>query len=142
MGTTGPGMAEQIACVAGVLEERRTGHAPKSVAVTLTGDTLVIALHGALSPAEKAMARSPSGAAQLREYHHRLFDTSADALRLEIRRITGVDVRQSTAEIETMTGAVMQIFATGTVVQVLMLAGPVATDAWHGSVPGAKAPTS
>ena len=42
--------------------KQRTGHEPQSVAVVLSGDTLLITLHGALSPAEKALAQSPEGA--------------------------------------------------------------------------------
>jgi uncharacterized protein YbcI len=136
MGNSDSPVAKQIARVASTLEERRTGHAPKSVGVTLNGDTVVIVLHGALSPAEKAMARSPAGAAQLREYHQQLFAVSAEALRQEIGRITGAEVRTATAEIETMTGPVMQFFATGTIVQMFLLARSVPADAWNGAVPG------
>jgi uncharacterized protein YbcI len=58
-------MAEQIAQAAVAFEKRRTGHAPHSVTVVLSENTLVITLHGALSPAEKALAKSPTGAAQV-----------------------------------------------------------------------------
>ena len=58
---------------------RRTGHVPKSVTVVLSESTLVITLHGALSPAEKALAKSPAGAAQVQEFHRQLF---ANCLRL------------------------------------------------------------
>jgi len=134
MDKTGLSTAQQIAQVANDFEARRTGHAPKSVTVVLGGNTLVITLHGALSPAEKAVAQSLAAAAQLREYHRRLFVNAAGALRLEIKRITGVDVRDASAEIETNTGAIMQIFATGTVVQVFLLAGAVPGESWTGTV--------
>ena len=126
-------MAQQLAQAASAFEQQRTGHAPQSVTVVLSGDTLVIRMHGALSPAEKALARSPAGAAQMQEFHRQLFANSADALRQEIKRITGVEVREATAEVETITGAVMQLFASGTVVQVFLLAGNVASDTWSGS---------
>ena len=45
----------------------------------------MITLHGALSPAEKALAQSPAGAAQVQEFHRQLFIDSADALRQEIK---------------------------------------------------------
>src|ERR1700719_1290583 len=105
-------VARRIAEASSAFEQRRTGHAPKSATVVLSEDTLVITLHGALSPAEKTVAKSPSGAAELRDFHRQLFVNSADALMGEIKRITGVEVRQATAEIETATGAVMQMFAT------------------------------
>lgn len=129
-------MAQQIARVASDFERQRTGHGPKSVSVVLSADTLVITLRGALSPAEKALANSPAGAAQMQEFHRRLFDNSCHTLRQEIERITGVKVREATAEIETATGAVMQLFATGTVVQVFLLAGSVPGETWSGSGPG------
>ncbi len=54
-----PSVARQIAQAASDFEERQTGHAPKSVTVVLSEETLVITLHGALSLAEKALARAP-----------------------------------------------------------------------------------
>jgi uncharacterized protein YbcI len=114
-------MAEQIGQASSAFEQRRTGHAPKSVTVVLTKDTLVITLHGALSPAEKALARSPAGAAQVQGFHRELFNDSADTLRQEIKRITGVEVREATVEVEPTTGTVVQAFTTGTMVQVFLL---------------------
>lgn len=46
------------------------------------------------------------------------FTNSADELREEIKRITGVAVRDATAEVEATTGTVVQVFTTGTMVQV------------------------
>ena len=99
-----PSVAQQIAQAAIAFQQQRTGHEPKSVAVVLSGDTLLITLHGALSPAEKALAQSPEGAAQVQEFHRQLFTNSADELRQEIKRITGVEVREATAEVETDDG--------------------------------------
>jgi len=125
--------AQQIAQAALVFEQRRTGHLPHSVTVVLSGETLVITLHGALSPAEKALARSPAGAAQVQEFHRELFNNSADALRQEIKRITGVEVREAAVEVEPTTGTVVQAFTTGTTVQVFLLAHGVAADSWSGN---------
>jgi uncharacterized protein YbcI len=129
-------MARQLAQAASAFEQQRTGHAPKSVDVVLSNDTLVITLRGALSPAEKAVAKSPAGAAQMQEYHRQLFDNNSAALREEIQRITGVEVREATEETQTITGAMMQLFASGTVVQVFLLAGRVPADTWSGSGSG------
>ena len=125
-------MAEQIAQAASAFEQRRTGHVPKSVTVVLSEETMVITLHGALSPAEKALARSPAGAAQVQEFHRQLFTNSADSLRQEIKRITGVAVREAVAEFEPATGTVVQVFTTGTVVQVFLLAHSVPANVWNG----------
>ena len=126
-------MAEQIAQVAIAFEQRRTGRRPESATVVLSENTLVITLHGALSPAEKALAKSPEGAAQVQDFHRQLFTSSADSLLQEIKRITGVEVREATAEVETTTGAVVHAFTTGTVVQVFLLACNVPSGAWSGN---------
>ena len=98
-------MAQQIAQAAIAFEQRRTGnHVPKSVTVVLSEGTLVITLHDALSPAEKALAKSPAGAAQVQEFHRQLFASSSDSLRQEIKRITGMEVREATAEVEPASG--------------------------------------
>ncbi len=70
------GMAEQIARAASDFEFERTGRIPKSVTVLLGHDTVVIALHGALSPAERSLAESPAPAAQVQGLHRRLFNAS------------------------------------------------------------------
>ncbi len=131
-----PSVAEQIAEAASAFEQRRTGHAPQSVAVILSENTLVITLRGALSPAEKALAKSPAGAAQVQEFHRQLFIDSADSLREEIKRITGVEVREATAEVEPTSGTVVQVFTTGTVVQVYLLASGVPSGSWSGNGSG------
>jgi uncharacterized protein YbcI len=130
-------MAQQIAKAAIAFEQRRTGnYVPKSVTVVLSEGTLVITLHEALSPAERAMAQSPAGAAIIQDLHRQLFAGSFESLRKEIERITGMQVRDSTAAIEPNTGAVVQAFTTGTVVQVFLLAGSGPTETWSGNDPG------
>jgi uncharacterized protein YbcI len=126
-------MAKQVALAACGFERRRTGNSPKSVTVVLSENTLVITLHGALSPAEQALAMSPAGAAQVQEFHRQLFDSSADSLRQEIQRITGVDVREGAVEFEPSTGTVVKAFTSGTVVQVYLLADSVTAGTWSGT---------
>jgi uncharacterized protein YbcI len=123
-------VAQQIAEAAMAFERKRTGHVPESVTVVLGNDTLVITLHGALSPAERALAQTPDGASQVQEFHRQLFKNSADSLRQDIKRITGVDVRDATTEVETRTGTVVQVFSSGTVVQVFLLARGVPAGNW------------
>jgi uncharacterized protein YbcI len=129
-------MAEQIAQAAIAFEQRRTGnHVPKSVTVVMSEGTLVITLHEALSPAERAMSKTPGGAAQVQEFHRQLFASSSASLRQEIKRITGMEVREAAAEIEPTSGAVVQAFTTGTVVQVFQLAGNMPAETWTGNGP-------
>ncbi|MBU0719186.1 MAG: DUF2294 domain-containing protein [Planctomycetes bacterium] len=119
--------AKQIAQAARAFEQQTTGLLPRSVTVILSEDTLVITLHGTLSPAEMALAKGPDGAAQLREFHRQLFLTASEPLRREIRRIIGVEVCEATAEVQATTGTVVQMFS---------LVHPVAADTWSGSDPG------
>jgi uncharacterized protein YbcI len=127
------GIAREIARVACEFEQRKTGNPPKSITVVLVENTLVITLHGSLSPAELALAKSPAGAAQVQEFHRQLFENSAGSLRREIKRITGVDVREAAVEVAPASGSVEKVFVTGTVVEVFLLAENLAGDIWSGT---------
>jgi len=133
---TNASTAQQIAQAAIAFGHRRTGHVPESATVVLSEDTLVVTLHGALSPAEKALAKTPAGAAQVQEFHRQLFTSSSESLRREIKRITGVEVREATAEIETTTGTVVHVFTSGATVQVFLLARSLPAETWSGSGSG------
>jgi uncharacterized protein YbcI len=124
-------MAEQIALAATAFQQQRTGREPKSVSVVLGGDTLVVTLHGALSPAEQAMANSPEGAAKVKEFHRELFLDASDTLRGEIKRITGMEVREATAEVQPTSGSVVQVFTSGTMVQMFLLSGNVPSGSFN-----------
>lgn len=126
-----PTMAQQVAKVASAFQLQRTGHAPAVVTVVLSGETLVITLHGALTPAEQALARHPIGAAQVQEFHRQLFANSSDKLREEIQRITGVKVREAASEVETTTGTVVHAFTNGTMVQVFLMVEGLTEEKWN-----------
>jgi len=115
-------MARELALVASRFQEQRTGRTPKSVAVVLLDDTLVVTFHDALTPAEIALAKSPAGAAQVQEFHRQLFASSNDGLRKEIARITGRSVREAASEIELSSGTVVHAFTSGEMVQLFLLA--------------------
>jgi uncharacterized protein YbcI len=83
-----------------------------------------------LTPAEKALALSANGAAQVQEFHRQLFLNSADSLRKEINRITGRKVREAAAEIQPATGTVVHAFTTGNLVQVFLLDGRLPAGAF------------
>jgi len=121
MNKTDPTVAEQLAMAASRLQQEQSGRAPKAVSVVLSDDTLVVTLHEALSPAEKAMAKGSAGALQVQEFHRQMFDLSSERLRQEIQRITGRTVRDAAVEIEPLTGDVVHAFTTGTVVQIFLL---------------------
>jgi len=121
MNTNELSIPEQLARLASRFQEQTTGHAPGAVAVVLSQDTLVVTMHDALTTAEKVLARSPKGAAQVQELHRQLFADSMQAMRDEIKRITGRDVREAVAEIEPATGVVVHAFTTGAIVQVYLL---------------------
>lgn len=132
MQETNSTMAQQVAQAASTFQLQRTGHAPKAVTVVISENTLVITLHGALTPAEQAMASSPSGAAKVQEFHRQLFASSSDELLKEITRITGVQVREAAAEVEPATGTVVHAFTSGTMVQVFQLASSLSAESWVG----------
>jgi len=132
MDTNGMTMAQHVAHVACDFQQQRTGHAPKAVTVVLSEGTLVVTLHEVLTPVEMALARTAAGADQIREFHRELFLSSMAELRQEIERITGVKVREATAEVETTTGAVVHVFTTGTMVQVFQLSGGLSAETWNG----------
>jgi hypothetical protein len=78
------------------------------------------------------MAQNPQGAAKVREFHRQLFHNASETLRQEIRRITGMNVREATAEVEPTSGAVVQVFTSGTMVQVFQLSGEVPSGTFNG----------
>jgi len=125
--------AQQIAKAALDFEQKLSGRLPKSVSVVMGESTLVITLQDALSPAERWLAKSPEGAAQVQEFYRQLFHTSVNSLQQDIERITGVDVHEATAELEPANGAVVQAFASGTVVQIFLLKSAVPSETWSGS---------
>jgi uncharacterized protein YbcI len=123
-------MAEQIARVVTAFQQRRTGHEPKSVSVVLGGDTPVVTLHSALSPAEQLMSQGQGGAARVQEFHCQLFQIASESIREDIKRITTMDVRGAAVEVDLASGAVVHVFSSGTMVQVFLLPGKVPTGSF------------
>ena len=103
----------------------------KWVAVFMNEDTIVIALHGSLTAQEKALAQSPAGAAQVLEFHRQLFANASGPLFQEIKSITGMEVRDTTVEIEKKTGSVVQIFTTNTVAEEFLFASSGSAGTWE-----------
>ena len=95
MNNLNPTMAEQIALVAAEFQQRETGRDARSVSVVLSGDTLVVTLYGALSPAEQAMSQTAEGADKVQQFHRQLFLNSSETLRKDIKRITGMASRSA-----------------------------------------------
>lgn len=127
-------IAQQIAQAASDFERQRTGHPPTAVTVVLSEDTLVITLRGSLSEVEKALARCREGAAQVQGFHRLLFSNSVDSLWREITRITGIEVREASAEVDSAMGTVLHAFTTGTIVQVFLLAQRLPAETWSSSL--------
>jgi len=114
-------MTKQLAAAASVQQEQISGRTPRVVTGALSEDTLVLTLHDALTPAEKALAQRPEGAAQVEEFHRQLFSTSSTSMREEIKRVTGREVSDAALEVVPNTGAVIHSFKSGTLVQVYLL---------------------
>jgi uncharacterized protein YbcI len=130
MSGTKPMVAQEIAEATMAFQRQCTEVTPASVTVVLGEKTLVVTLHEALSPAEKEMARTTEGAARVHEYHRQLFHDSAGTLHKELNRILGVEVSESTVDMQPPTGRVAEVFSTGDMVQVFRLSRPVATQTW------------
>lgn len=113
--------SKELAQIALSMQSERTGHTPKAVTVVASEETVVLTLHEALTPAEKILARSESGAAKVEQYHRALFAVSCDELRKEIQRLTGRKVREAAVVVEPATGAIVHAFTSGTVVQIFQL---------------------
>jgi uncharacterized protein YbcI len=114
-------MTQRLARVASTLQRQRTGVAPKAVTAILSENTMVVTMEGALTLVERALVRTPQGAAQVQEFHRQLFASSSESMREKIKTITGRDVREATTEIETNAGAIAHVFNSGAMVQVFLL---------------------
>jgi uncharacterized protein YbcI len=123
MDESGSTRAQQIALAVSVFEREWTGQQSESVAVVLTDETLVVTLHGALSPAERALSGTEAGAVLERDFHRALFAGACGPLRQEVERITGTAVREASAEVQGVTGTVVLVF---------LLAGSVPAESWSG----------
>ncbi len=116
-----PQLSKELAQIAMAMQAERTGHTPKAVTVVASDETVVLTLHEALTPAEKILASTESGAAKVEQYHRALFAVSCDELRKEIQRLTGRKVREAAVVVEPATGAIVHAFTSGTVVQIFQL---------------------
>lgn len=118
---TSANFSKELAEIALAMQSERTGHTPKAVTVVASDETVVLTLHEALTPAEKILASTESGAAKVEQYHRALFAVSCDELRKEIQRLTGRKVREAAVVVEPATGAIVHAFTSGTVVQIFQL---------------------
>ena len=103
-------MAKQIAEAAATFQQQTTGRLSSAVTVVLSEDAVNIILRGIFSPAETALSKSGESAALLRELHRNLFTSASEPLRRQIMHIAGVEVREATAQVDTSTGTVVQVF--------------------------------
>jgi uncharacterized protein YbcI len=116
--------SSELAHIALAMQTERTGHAPKAVTVVASLDTVVLTLHEALTPAERILARTESGAMKVEQYHRALFAVSCNELKNEIQRLSGRKVREAAVVVEPATGAIVHAFTSGTVVQIFQLEPP------------------
>lgn len=124
-------MARQLGEAAMARHRERPGHQPWSVTVDLSESTLAITLHGALSPAEQVLSSALEGAAQVQELRRQLLASSAQPMRLEDRRVTGVDVHESLSAMEPAFGDVLRVLLRGTMIPVSLLERPTSEERWN-----------
>ena len=137
MDNSNSSMARQLSQAASAFEQQASGHAPKTVTVILSDHTLVITLHGSLSLAEMTVVQNSAGAARVQEFYRQLFTNSSYSLREEIKRITGVEVRDITSA-----SIAAQQLRDRSQANVLITLGAngvwLATDSFTGHVPAFK----
>jgi len=114
-------VSKELAGIALAMQTERTGHTPKAVTVVASDETVVVTLHEALTPAERILARTETGASKVEDYHRALFAVSCEELRREIQRLTGRKVREAAVVVEPASGAIVHAFTSGTVVQIFQL---------------------
>jgi uncharacterized protein YbcI len=114
-------LSKDLSRIALSMQAERTGHAPRAVNVVANDNTIVFTFHDALTPAEKILAQTESGAAKVEQYHRALFAVSCNELRKEIARLTGRRVREAAVVLEPATGATVHAFTSGTIVHIFEL---------------------
>lgn len=114
-------LSNDLTQIALSMQAERTGHAPKAVTVVASDTTIVFTFQEALTPAERILAQTESGAAKVEQYHRALFAVSCTELRKEICRLTGRRVREAAVALEPATGALVHAFASGTIVHIFEL---------------------
>jgi uncharacterized protein YbcI len=119
-------LARQVARAAGSFEHGLLGRAPTSVTVVGTTGWMVVHLHEQFSPLERQLAAAGEAAARrVREFHHGLFDRTAEALCEHVRLATGVRLAGGIAHVDTATGSVLKTLATSTEVDLFLLGAGV-----------------
>jgi uncharacterized protein YbcI len=114
-------LSDDLTRIALSMQAERTGHAPRAVNVVANDNTIVFTFQEALTPAEKILAQTESGAAKVEQYHRALFAVSCSELRKEIARLTGRRVREAAVVLEPATGALVHAFTSGTIVHIFEL---------------------
>jgi uncharacterized protein YbcI len=114
-------LSKDLSRIALSMQAERTGHAPRAVNVVANENTIVFTFQDALTPAEKILAQTESGAAKVEQYHRALFAVSCSELRKEIARLTGRRVREAAVVLEPATGATVHAFTSGTIVHIFEL---------------------
>ncbi len=106
-------VGQRIAMVIRDFEQRRLGKGREWVAVFMNEETVVIALHRALSLEENTLAGNPAGCALVSKSQRRLY---ADAALLQkVQSITGMEVLDTTVELEPRSGGLALLFTTNAV---------------------------
>ena len=115
-------LARQVARAAGSFEHGVLGRAPTSVVVVNAGPWMVVSLHEPFSPLERHLAAAgESGARRVCEFHHGLFERTAEALCEHVRLATGVALVTAIAHVDTETGSVLKTLATSAEVDLFLL---------------------
>lgn len=119
-------LARQVARAAGSFEHGLLGRAPTGVTVVGTAGWMVVHLHEQFSALERQLAAAgESGARRVCDYHHGLFDRTAEALCEHVWLATGVELAAAIAHIDAATGSVLKTLTTGAEVDLFLLGAGV-----------------
>ena len=128
-------MAQKIAQAADSESRRQWGYVFQCVTLVASGEILVVTLQGNLSDADKEFAAPLANEADVQQSRRHLLSRGAERLRQEIEAILGAEVCAAAMAVEMTTGVVVQVFTTGSRVQVLLLAGDGLLDHAAGNEP-------
>lgn len=105
----------------------------RDITVVVVSRTLIIVFEGGLNALERTLAQSASGAAQVEEFHQRLFSRGPRTLWSEIQRVLGLEPAAAAEDDPHAPMSCVKVFTSGTVVHVCPLAQSADTSVWSES---------
>lgn len=122
--------ARRIADAVKTFELESEGFLIRDITVVVVNRTLIIVFEGGLNALERTLAQSASGAAQVEEYHQRLFARGPRTLWNEIQNVLGLNDAEGSDDHHESSMSCVKVFTSGTVVHVCPLSKSMETSVW------------